>query len=148
MKLFEYAAFDAMGIAALIKSAEVSAEEVRACALRAIDAVNGDINAVIETYDDAVLVPPDTDSDAPFAGVPYLIKDVGAHFGGLKCEFCSRLCEGMIAAEDSHYAGLVRRSGVSIVGRTNTPEFSMSGTSENTLYGNTSTPWKDRKSVV
>jgi amidase len=142
MKLSEYATYDAMGLADLIKSGEVAAPEVRDCALRAIDAVNGDINAVIETYDDPVPAPSDTPSDAPFSGVPYLIKDVGAHFGGLKCEFCSRLCEGMVAAEDSHYAGLVRRSGVSIVGRTNTPEFSMSGTSENVLYGNTSTPWK------
>ena len=142
MKLSEYASFDAMGIAALIKSGEVSADEIRNCALRAIDVVNGEINAVIETYDDPVPAPADTAPEAPFAGVPYLIKDVGAHFGGLKCEFCSRLCEGMVAAEDSHYAGLVRRSGVSIVGRSNTPEFSMSGTSENVLYGNTSTPWK------
>lgn len=142
MNLSEYAAYDATGIAALIKSGQVSAEEIRGCALRAIDAVNGDLNAVIETYDDPVPAPPDTAAHAPFAGVPYLIKDVGLHFGGLKCEFCSRLCEGMTAAEDSHYAGLVRRSGISIVGRTNTPEFSMSGTSENILYGNTSTPWK------
>ena len=138
----DYAAYDATGLAALIRKGDVSAPEVRDCALRAIDAVNGDLNAVIETYDDPVPAPPDTAPDAPFAGVPYLIKDVGLHFGGLKCEFCSRLCEGMTAAEDSHYAGLVRRSGVSIVGRTNTPEFSMSGTSENILYGNTSTPWK------
>ena len=142
MNLSEYATYDATGIAALINSGQVSAEEIRGCALRAIDAVNGDLNAVIETYDDPVPAPPDTASHAPFAGVPYLIKDVGLHFGGLKCEFCSRLCEGMTAAEDSHYAGLVRRSGISIVGRTNTPEFSMSGTSENILYGNTSTPWK------
>ena len=142
MKLSEYAAHDAMGIAALIRNGEVSAPEIRECALRAIAAVNGEINAVIETYDDPVPAPPDTAPHAPFAGVPYLIKDVGLHFGGLKCEFCSRLCEGMTAPEDSHYGGLVRRSGVSIVGRTNTPEFSMSGTSENRLYGNTSTPWK------
>ena len=142
MKLSEYASFDAMGLAELIKSGQVSTQEIRDCALRAVDAVNGEINAVIETYRDPMPVSPEPASDAPFAGVPFLIKDVGLHFGGLKCEFCSRLCEGMSATEDSHYARLVRRTGVSIVGRTNTPEFSMSGTSENRLYGCTSTPWK------
>ena len=70
-------------------------------------------SSVPEPYDDPVPAPPDTAADAPFAGVPYLIKDVGLHFGGLKCEFCSRLCEGMTAPEDSHYGGLVRRGGVS-----------------------------------
>ena len=49
-----------------------------------VDAVNGDINAVIETYPDPVPVSPEPASDAPFAGVPFLIKDVGLHFGGLK----------------------------------------------------------------
>ena len=142
MKLSEYASFDAIGLAELIKSGQVSTQEIRDCALQAVDAVNGEINAVIETYRDPVPVSPDLAPDAPFAGVPFLIKDVGLHFGGLKCEFCSRLCEGMVAAEDSHYARLVKRTGVAIVGRTNTPEFSMSGSSENRLYGNTSTPWK------
>ena len=142
MKLSEYASFDAMGLAELIKSGQVSTQEIRDCALRAVDAVNGEINAVIETYRDPMPVSPEPASDAPFASVPFLIKDVGLHFGGLKCEFYSRLCEGMSAMEDSHYARLVRRTGVSIVGRTNTPEFSMSGTSENRLYGCTSTPWK------
>ena len=131
MKLSEYASFDAVGLAELIKSGQVSTQEIRDCALRAVDAVNGEINAVIETYRDPAPVSPDPAPDGPFAGVPFLIKDVGLHYGGLKCEFCSRLCQGMAAAEDSHYARLVKRSGVSIVGRTNTPEFSMSGTSEN-----------------
>ena len=142
MNLSEYAAHDATGLAELIRSGQVSASEVRDCALRAMAAVNGHINAVIETYPDQVAVVPDLAPHAPFAGVPFLIKDVGLHFGGLKCEFCSRLCEGMTANGDSTYARLVKGTGLSIVGRTNTPEFSMSGTSENRLYGNTSTPWK------
>ena len=135
MNLAEYASYDALGIAALIKNKQISSSEVVETALRAIAAVNRDLNAIIETYPEGA---PGSDTsspaDGPFAGVPFLVKDVGLHFAGIKCEFCSRLCEGMVTPADSHYARLVKGTGVNIVGRTNTPEFSMSGTSENLLY--------------
>src|SRR5262249_10126953 len=41
-----------------------------------------------------------------------------------------------------HYCELLRASGVNILGRSAAPEYSMSGTTEGALYGNTSTPWK------
>ena len=142
MKLAEYAAYDALGLAELVRSREVTPGELREAALRAIDALNRDLNAIIEIYPDGA---PATNvsegSEGRFAGVPFLVKDVGLHFEGIKCEFCSRLCEGMVAPADSHYARLVKGTGIEIVGRTNTPEYSMSGTSENLLYGSTSTPW-------
>src|SRR5262249_56767194 len=75
-------------------------------------------------------------------GVPFLIKDVGPHLAGRRTEFCSRLCRGMTGEIDSNFATLLKASGVNIIGRTNTPEFSMASSSENLLYGNTSTPWK------
>lgn len=143
MNLGDYASYDAVGLAALIKNKQVSSAEVFETALRAIAAVDGDLNAVIETYPEgAPGANPSTPADGPFAGVPFLVKDVGLHFAGLKCEFCSRLCQGMVTQADSHYARLVKGTGVNILGRTNTPEFSMSGSCENLLYGNTSTPWK------
>ena len=143
MKLSEYAAYDALGLAGLVRSGQVNARELAQTALRAVDAVNGEINAVIETFPDgAPGASPTMAEKAPFAGVPFLVKDVGLHFAGIKCEFCSRLCEGMVAEADSHYARLLRQTGVSIIGRTNTPEFSMSASSEDLMYGNTSTPWR------
>ena len=143
MNLAEYASFDGLGLAELVNRKQVSPRELFDTALRAVEAVNSDINAVIEIYPDgAPVAPGPAEPDGQFAGVPFLVKDVGLHFAGLKCEFCSRLCEGMIAEADSHYARLVKGTGISIVGRTNTPEFSMSTSSENLLYGNTSTPWK------
>ena len=142
MNLAEYATYDALGLAELVRSRQVTPGELRETALRAIEVLNRDLNAIIETFrDGAPGARNSTDLDGPFAGVPFLVKDVGLHFEGIKCEFCSRLCEGMVAPADSHYARLVRGTGVDIVGRTNTPEYSMSGTSENLLYGNTSTPW-------
>lgn len=141
MNLHEYAALDGLGLAELVRERQVSPGELAAAALGAIERANGEINAVIEVYDTA-LHDAEAAADGPFRGVPFFVKDVGLHFKGLKTEFCSRLCRGMVASEDSNYARLVKGSGVTIVGRTNTPEFSMSTSSENLLYGATSTPWK------
>jgi amidase len=48
----------------------------------------------------------------------------------------------MIAQQDTHYCELLRASGVNILGRSAAPEYSMSGTTEGALYGNTCTPWR------
>jgi amidase len=143
MKLAEYASHDALGPAELVKRREVSPRELAETAAAAIAAVNPALNAVIEIYDDQI-APLDakTLGADPFHGVPFLIKDVGPHLAGRRIEFCSRLCRGMVGEIDSNFATLLKASGVNIIGRTNTPEFSMANSSENLLYGNTSNPWK------
>ena len=70
------------------------------------------------------------------------MKDVFGHEAGRKIEFGSRLCRGMVAQQDTHYCELLRASGVNIIGRSAAPEYSMSGTTEGALYGNTCTPWR------
>src|SRR5262249_16686914 len=57
-------------------------------------------------------------------------------------EFSSRLCRGMVAQQDTFLAEMLRAAGVNIIGRSAAPEYSMSGTTETALYGNTSTPWR------
>jgi amidase len=143
MNLAEYAAQDAIGLARLVEGRQVSPRELAACALKAIETVNPELGAVIEIYADRIA---DLDSRSlprgPFRGVPFLIKDVGPHLKGRKTEFCSRLCQGMVGEVDSNFATLLKATGLNILGRTNTPEFSMASSSENLLYGATSTPWK------
>lgn len=143
MKLAEYASHDALGLAALVKRQEVSPRELAETAAAAIAAINPALNAVIEVYEDRI-APLDakTLGAGPFHGVPFLMKDVGPHLAGRRTEFCSRLCRGMVGEIDSNFATLLKASGVNIIGRTNTPEFSMASSSENLLYGNTSNPWK------
>ncbi len=140
MKLSEYAMLDATGLAALIRRGEVSTREVAGLAASAIELVNPAVNAVVETYDDNI-ENPDV-SAGPFAGVPFLIKDVRGHLGGRKVEFGSRLAEGYVAASDTHVGELLKGAGFNIVGRSNAPEYSIATSTENLLYGNTSTPWR------
>lgn len=143
MQLSEYARFDALGLAQLVAQGEVSPRELAATALAAIEALNPQLNAVVETYADRIDGLDEAQLGAgPFRGVPCLIKDVFGHEAGRRIEFGSRLCRGMVAPQDTHYAELLRASGVNLLGRSNAPEYSMAGTTENALYGNTSTPWR------
>ena len=143
MKLAEYARYDALGLAKLVANRQVSPAELAAIASAAIAAINPAINAVVETYPDRIdKLDERTLGDGPFRGVPFLMKDVFGHEAGRKIEFGSRLCRGMICQQDTHYCELIRASGVNILGRSAAPEYSMAGTTEGALYGNTSTPWR------
>ena len=143
MKLDEYARHDALGLAALVARSEVSATELAAVAARAIAAANGALNAVVETYPDRIETLDESRlGNGPFRGVPFLMKDVYGHEGGRTIEFGSRLCRGMVATQDSAYCQLLKAAGVNIIGRSAAPEYSMAGTTEGALYGNTSTPWR------
>ena len=143
MNLREYAAHDALGLAALVAKNEVSPTELAKTAREAITALNPAVNAVVETYPDRI---ESLDEGAlgtgPFRGVPFLIKDVFGHEAGRRIEFGSRLCRGMVAQQDTYVAQLFRAAGLNIIGRTAAPEYSMSGTTEGALYGSTSTPWR------
>ena len=143
MKLSEYASHDALGLAALVASKQVSSTELAATAAAAIAAINPALNAVVETYPDRTETLDESRfGNGPFRGVPFLIKDVFGHEAGRKIEFGSRLCRGMIAQQDTHYYELLRAAGVNIIGRSAAPEYSMAGTTEGALYGNTCTPWR------
>jgi amidase len=143
MKLAEYASYDALGLAELIAKREISPRELALTALKAIEAVNPAVKAVVETYPDRI---DGLDEKAlgkgPFRGVPLLIKDVLGHEKGRRIEFGSRLCKGMLGEVDTHFAELLRASGANIIGRSAAPEYSMSATTESVLHGNTSNPWQ------
>lgn len=143
MKLPEYSSRDALDLAALVARREVTPSELAKVALQAIEAINPSVNAVVETYPDRIEGLDESRLGAgPFRGVPFLIKDVFGHEAGRKIEFGSRLCRGMVAQQDTYVAELLRKAGVNILGRSATPEYSMAGTTEGALYGNTSTPWR------
>jgi amidase len=141
MRTDEYTGLDAVALAGLVAGGEVTAEQVAQAALDAIGQVEPGLGAVVETYPDAPRQAAGA-ADGPLRGVPFLVKDVGPEFAGLVCENGSRLGAGQVGEEDSAYATLVRRSGVTLVGRTATPEFSMSLVTSTRLHGETHNPWR------
>ena len=143
MNLAEYAGYDALGLAELVAKKQMSAKELAKTAVAAKEKVDPTIKSVVELYPDRIDgLDEKSLGNGPFRGVPFLIKDVFGHEKGRKIEFGSRLCEGMTVEADTHFAELLRASGVNILGRSAAPEYSMSSTTESAMFGNTSNPWK------
>jgi amidase len=80
----EYGQYDAMGLADLVKKGDVTASELCEEAIERIEQVNPKLNAVVTPMYDAGrsaaarLLP-----DGPFAGVPFVLKDLLAAFAGV-----------------------------------------------------------------
>src|SRR5246127_1572864 len=90
MKLAEYSAYDALGLADLVTTKQVSAKELAQTAAAAREKVDGVLNAVVELYPDRIEdLDEGTLGSGPFRGVPLLIKDVFGHEKGRLIEFGS-----------------------------------------------------------
>jgi len=142
MNLAEYARHDGLGLAELVKKGEVSPKELAHLFLAAVEKVNPHINAVIETYAERVEAMDDTAArDGSFAGVPFLMKDLGASEKGKRQESGSRLMKGYVADKDTFLTARFKHAGLTLLGRTTTPEFGQAFTTESILMGPTRNPW-------
>ena len=140
MNLSEYAAQDGLALAALIRSGEVSVDEVVACAHQAIEQINPQINAIIEVFDAPETAQIDN-TGAPYFGVPLLVKDLVLHLAGRRIEFGSRLAEGLVLPHDTDLMRAFRTAGLYTLGRASTPELGYCTTTEPVMYGPTRNPW-------
>ena len=138
MKVEEYVAYDATGLAQEIRAGNVSAREVMQAAQAAAESVNPEVNAIIEMFDQ----PLEYAAEGPFAGVPFLIKDIVLHAAGVASEAGSRLLAGRyVSGTDSELMTRFKRAGLATFGRTATPEFGFNATTEPILNGPTRNPW-------
>jgi len=142
MNLSEYARYDGLGLADLIRNKEVTARDLAELALSGVQKINPQINAVIEVYQervekaDELLLP-----EVPFCGVPFFLKDLGATEAGKPQEMGSRLAKGRVAAADAYLTTRFKDAGAIILGRTTTPELGLAATTESILTGATKNPW-------
>jgi amidase len=138
----EYARYDGLGLADLIRRKEVTAKEVVLAAMEGFQKVNLVLNAVIEVYADRIeTVDRLLEPDRPFSGVPFLLKDLGAAEAGQRQEMGSRLAKGYVAQQDAYLTKRFRNAGLAILGRTATPELGLAATTESVLAGTTGNPW-------
>lgn len=142
MNLSEYSSQDGVGLADLVRSQKVSPRELAQLFTEAVEKVNPRINAVIEVWSDRIkgldsLPTP----DGPFAGVPFLLKDIGAGEQGRLQESGSRLMKGHIVDKDSYLTTLFKKAGLMLLGRTTLPEFALGLSTESLLTGATRNPW-------
>ena len=142
MGFAEYGEYDGLGLAELVNRREVSPAELIEAAIERIERHNGALNAVVhKAYDEARAAAKGNLPDGPFRGVPFLIKDLGVTVAGWPQTRGSRFTRDMADAEDSGLVRRYRESGVVFVGKTNTPEFGITGTTESARLGPCRNPW-------
>jgi amidase len=141
MDLADYTACDATGLRGLLAAGQVDAGEVREAALRAVDAVEGQLNAVVSgPYEDARGAP-----DGPLTGVPFAVKDTLPE-AGRPLGFGSRMLDGYRARRDATLAERFRAAGLASLVRTATPEFAFNADTAPVAHPPTSNPWNLERS--
>ena len=138
----EYADYDGLGLAALVRRGEVTPAALLDAAIERIERHNGTLNAVtFKAYDEARKTASSALPDGPFKGVPFLIKDLGLRVKGWPRTSASKFAQ--IAADDgdSTLTARYRDAGVVLAGKTNTPEFGIPGVTTSALLGPCRNPW-------
>ena len=138
----EYIGCDATALAGLVQAGEVTPLELIEIAMERIAGVNPAVNAVVYRMDEEARILAETvDRNAVFAGVPFLAKDLQTRYAGHPTSGGSRLGAGRVEEDDSELARRVRATGVSILGKTNVPEFGLLPYTEPRLWGPCRNPW-------
>ncbi len=143
MRIDEYVEHDGLGLAALVRAGEVTADELLDTALAQVTATDEVIAAVVHVQEGvarkaiAAGLP-----DGPFTGVPFLLKDLGGEAIDFPTSMGSRLYEGYRYSYDSELFVRLRATGLGTFARATSPEFGIGATTEATVYGRpTRNPW-------
>ena len=137
----EFTGLDALAQAELVRTRQVTPRELVEAAIRRIEAVNPQINAVIRPmFDEALALADGPLPDGPFRGVPWLLKDIVPQ-KGVPSTFGSRFFKDFRPPASHEMVNRHAKAGLVMVGKTNTPEFGFLPTTEPYLFGPTKNPW-------
>jgi amidase len=137
----EYLAHDATGLAERVRRGDVTAAELLDVALERIAALNPTVNAVVRLMEDDARRDAARPPSGPFAGVPFLAKDLISTYAGHPTSAATPLLADYVVDHDSELVRRVRASGVSVVGKTNLPEWGLVPVTEPELWGPCRNPW-------
>jgi amidase len=141
MSFKEYGAYDALGLAELVRTKQVSAQELLDEAVMRTERVDPDINAVVVRHEDYAQRQIDNGlPDAPFTGVPFLLKDLEL-LDGTRTTFGANLYKDSVADHTGTLAQRFLNAGLMIFGKSASPEFGLMPTTECRLHGPTRNPW-------
>ncbi|WP_322103772.1 amidase [Paraburkholderia sp. J41] len=144
----DYLEYDAIGLADLLRRREASARELLDTAIARAEAANPAINAIVlKDYEAARERARNAETSAaalaqgPLAGVPFLVKDLGAAVAGLRMTLGSRHYRHYIPAADAPVVTRMRAAGLNIFGKTSAPELGQMPYTEPELFGPCRNPW-------
>jgi amidase len=138
----EYDQYDALGLAQLVRAGQVTAAELCEEAIRRIERVNPQLNAVVTPmFDIGRQAAKEPLPDRVFAGVPFLLKDLMAAYAGVPLTSGSKAAKNFVPDFDSEMVRRFKLAGLVILGKTNTPEFGLLAVTEPELFGPCRNPW-------
>jgi len=137
----EYVSHDATGLAELVRSGSVKPAELLDVALARIGALNPTLNAVIRVMEADARRDAARSPRGPFGGVPFLAKDLLSTYAGHPTTGASRLLVDHVFDHDSELVRRVRATGVTVLGKTNLPEWGITPFTESELFGPCRNPW-------
>jgi amidase len=135
-------------LARQVAAGQVSARELVQEAIDRIEA-NRELNLLAYDRFEAALAEAAEPREGPFAGVPLLLKDLGCEIEGVGTSMGSALLKraGLVASEDAELVRRLKAAGFIIVGRTTSPEFGISSSTESAAFGITHNPWGSDRSA-
>ena len=137
----EYKEYDALGLSELLQKKEVSAKELLEEAIFLTETLDPLINAVPQKHFELAMVQAETNLKGPFFGVPFLLKDLHSSLEGTITSDGSRSSAKNVADFTDTLTQRCLDSGLVIFGKTNSPEFGLTVTTEPVLFGPTRNPW-------
>ena len=141
------ARLDGIAQAELVANGELSPAELIQAAMRRIAALDPRLNAVVtRSFDRALGRLAQAKPTGPFAGVPYLLKDL-TDWEGVRFTEGSRLFLERVAQRSSPLVRLSESAGLVLLGKTNTPEFGLLPSTESLALGACRNPWDPARST-
>jgi amidase len=148
MKSDEYTSLDATALADLVRRKQVKPIELVEAAIDLIEQLNPTLNAVVTPmYEQARAGADGKLPEGPFTGVPFLLKDLGASYGGVRMTMGSAFLSNFIPDHDTELVVRQKRAGLIILGKTNTPELGILPTTEPRLFGPSRNPWDIKRTT-
>jgi amidase len=141
MAFADYCRYDGLGLAQLVANKDVSPLELVDEAIARIEKHNPKLNAVIYRTFDRARSAATLPLRGPFAGVPFLLKDILGAQKGVPTRQGSPFIPPVPSPHDSTLVRRFTGAGLISLGKTNVPEFGLVPTTESTMYGPACNPW-------
>ncbi|RJP21372.1 MAG: amidase [Candidatus Abyssobacteria bacterium SURF_5] len=139
---------DATAQAELVRRKELKPIEMVEAAIQRAERLNPKLNAIVTPmYEQAREAAKGALPNGPFTGVPFLLKDLGATYGGVRQTAGSAFLKDFIPDHDSELVARHKKAGLVVIGKTNTPEFGIVPTTEPHFFGPARNPWNTERST-
>ena len=142
----DYANYDALGLAELVRTGQVKAEEVLEAAVTRAEAAQKELNCFANLFPDIARAQIESGlPSGPFMGAPFPTKDLAVGIKGAPLTNGSRGWKDYVAAEDSVITERYRKAGLTLFGATTSPEFGLTTSTESAIFGETRNPWNTKR---